>query len=195
MPNSTPPKILVFAGSLRRGSFNKKLARIAAESVRKAGAQVTHIELNEFPMPLYDGDLEASEGIPEPALRFKELMKSHDGFLIVSPEYNSSIPGTLKNALDWASRSSPGEPALAAYDGKIAALMSASPGALGGLRGLVHLRAMLGNIKTLVIPEQQAVSKANEAFDDEGRLKDPKTQAAVDKVAARLVELAAKLRA
>ncbi|MEQ1876620.1 MAG: NAD(P)H-dependent oxidoreductase [Bdellovibrionia bacterium] len=187
-------RVLVFAGSLRKGSFNKKFARVAAKALEQAGAAVTHIELNEFPMPLYDGDLEASQGIPEPALKFRDLLKSHDGFLISSPEYNSSIPGTLKNALDWASRTPPGETELAAYDGKVAALLSASTGILGGIRGLVHLRAMLGNIKVLVLPDQRALPRAQDAFDEEGRLKDPKVQANIEAIAKRLTETIQKLK-
>ena len=122
---------------------------------------MTLLDLRDYPMPLYDGDLEEASGIPEPARRFKQVLIEHDGFLIASPEYNSSISPALKNAIDWASRPVPGEPALVAYQGKTAGLMAASPGALGGLRGLVHVRAILGNIGVLVIPEQIAVSSAS----------------------------------
>lgn len=194
MAQSTQARILVFAGSLRKGSWNKKFAKVAASALEKAGAAVTYVELNDFPMPLYDGDLEMVDGIPATALKFKELMKTHDGFLISTPEYNSSIPGTLKNTLDWVSRPSKGEPELAAYDGKVAALISASPGMLGGLRSLVALRSMLGNIKVFVIPDQRALSKANEAFDDAGQLKDPKVLANIEAIAKRLVDVTLKLR-
>jgi chromate reductase, NAD(P)H dehydrogenase (quinone) len=187
-------KILVLAGSLRKGSFNKKLARAAAESIRKAGGDATLIELNDFPMPLYDGDLEESSGIPEPARRFKKLMIEHDGFLIASPEYNSSIPGTLKNTLDWASRSEPGEKSLTAYTNKVAALLSASTGQLGGIRGLAQLRSMLGNIGVLLLPDQHAVSRANEAFDEEDRLKDSKIQEKIDKICSKLIFTANRLK-
>ena len=187
------PKILAFAGSTRTDSFNKKLIKIAAEGARKAGAEVTLVDLRDFPMPLSDGDLEAKEGILASAKKFKELMKSHQGFLISSPEYNSSISGVLKNTIDWASRSEEGEATLAAFTGKTAALVSASPGALGGLRGLVHVRAILENIRVLVIPEQVAVSKADDAFNTDGSLKDAKQQAAVQNVGAKLAQLLIKI--
>jgi len=187
------PRILAFAGSTRKESWNKKLIPIAAAGARAAGAEVTLIDLRDFPMPLYDGDLEAAEGLPPKAKEFKRLMLGNQGLLISSPEYNSSISGVLKNALDWASRSEPGESALAAFAGKGAGLVSASTGALGGLRGLVHLRAMLGNIKVLVIPEQASISKAAEAFSPEGTLKDAKQQAAVEKVGAELARILSKL--
>ncbi len=186
------PKILAFAGSTREGSWNKKLIRIAAAGARATGAEVTLVDLREFPMPLYDGDLEA-EGFPEPARAFKRLMLENEGLLISSPEYNSSVSGVLKNAIDWASRSEPGEAPLAAFVGKVAGLVAASPGALGGLRGLIHLRAILGNIKVLVIPDQVAVSKAHDAFTPEGTLKDAKQQASVEKVGAELALILAKL--
>ena len=121
------PKILAFAGSTRTGSFNKKLAKIAAAGATAAGAQVTYVDLRDFPMPLYDGDLEAKEGLPPNALKFKKLMLEHRGLLIAAPEYNSGITGVLKNTLDWASRDAPGESALACFDKKVAVLMSASP--------------------------------------------------------------------
>lgn len=187
------PKILAFAGSLRTESFNKKLIRIAVAGAKAAGAEVTLIDLRDFPLPLYDGDLEASSGIPEPGRRLKELFHAHQGLLISAPEYNSSITGVLKNAIDWVSRSAPGEAPLACYANKVAALMSASPGALGGLRGLVHLRAILGNIKVLVLPEQVSVSKAGEAFTPEGALKDAKQQAAVEGLGKALAGILAKL--
>lgn len=188
------PKILAFAGSLRKDSYNKKLAAVAAEAARKAGAEVTLIDLKEYPLPVYDGDDEDSSGLPENAKKLKKLLISHQAFLISSPEYNSSIPGGLKNAIDWASRAeSKDEPPLVCFTGKTVALFSASPGALGGLRGLVHLRAILGNIGVLVLPAQLAVSKANEAFDANGALKDARQQAAVEKIASELVRVVSKL--
>src|SRR4051812_14017206 len=176
------PKILVFAGSTRKDSFNKKLAKIAANDARAAGAEVTHIDLRDIPMPLYDGDLEASEGIPPNGRKLKELMLAHDAFLIASPEYNSSITGVLKNAIDWASRQSTDEKPLACFTGKVVGLCSASPGGLGGLRGLVTVRSILTNIGSIVIPTQVAVAHANEAFDENGQLKDPKFKTAMLKL-------------
>jgi NAD(P)H-dependent FMN reductase len=187
-------KILAFAGSLRKDSFNRKLVQIAADGARKAGAEVTFIDLKDLPMPIYDGDLEKAEGIPENAKKFKRLMLEHHGLLIASPEYNSSISAALKNVIDWASRPEPGEESLACFTGKVAALMAASPGALGGLRGLVTVRSILGNIKVLVIPDQVAVSKAMDAFDEHGSLKDGKQQAAVEKLGATVAELISKIR-
>ena len=144
------PKILAFAGSTRTDSLNKKLARAAAAIAGEAGAEVTFVDLRDLALPLYDGDLEEASGLPEGARKLKALLRASDGFLIASPEYNSSVTAVLKNALDWASRAeTDDEPPLAAFRGKAAALLSASPGALGGLRGLVHLRAILGNMTRL----------------------------------------------
>jgi chromate reductase len=182
------PKILVFAGSTRTASFNKKLVRLAADAARAAGGDVTLVDLRDFAMPLYDGDLEEAEGLPEGAKRFKKLMREHDGFIIASPEYNSSITGVLKNAIDWASREeTDDEPALVAYRGKVALLLSASPGALGGLRALFHVRAILGNIGVIVLPDQLAIGTAHEAFDQDGQLKDPVKARKVKDLAGGLV--------
>jgi chromate reductase, NAD(P)H dehydrogenase (quinone) len=189
------PKILVFAGSTRSDSYNKKLARLAAEGIRSSGGDATFLDLRDVPLPLFDEDLEAREGLPAQAMTLKNLLLAHDGFLIASPEYNSSISAVLKNAIDWASRKgSPSEPGLACFAGKIAAIVSASPGALGGLRGLVHLRSILGNIQVLVIPDQIAIVKAHEAFLPDGSLKDPNHRASVERISRRLVETAARLK-
>jgi NAD(P)H-dependent FMN reductase len=190
---SAAPRILAFAGSTRRDSYNKKLVRVAAAGARAAGAEVTLIDLRDLPLPLYDGDLEASEGLPANALQLKALFLAHQGLLISSPEYNSSISGVLKNAIDWVSRPAPGEASLACFRDKVAGLMSASPGALGGLRSLVTVRSILGNIQVLVIPEQVAVGKAHEAFTDDGRLADERQQAAVERIGARVANLIARL--
>lgn len=184
----TTPKILAFAGSTRSGSFNKKLVRLAAEAARAAGAEVTLINLRDFPMPLFDGDLEDAEGLPDSARKLKSLFRNHDALLIASPEYNSSITGVLKNTIDWVSRTeTDDEPALVAYKGKAAALLSASPGALGGLRGLVHVRSILGNIGVIVLPDQVSVPKAHEAFDEQGGLKDQRLAGQVKALAEGLV--------
>ena len=141
---------------------------------------MTVIDLKDFPMPLFDEDLERTQGMPEAAARLKKLMVENDGFLIASPEYNSSITAVLKNSIDWASRPVPNEPPLVAFKGKTATLMSASPGALGGLRALVHVRSILGNIGMIVLPDQVAVPKAFEAYNDDGTLKDSKQQGAIE---------------
>lgn len=187
------PKILAFAGSTREASYNKKLVKIAAEGAKAAGAEVTYIDLRDLPMPIYDEDLEAKEGIPENARKFKELLNAHQGLLIAAPEYNSSITAVLKNAIDWASRPEPGEPMLAAFTGKVAAIMSASPGGLGGLRGLIHVRSILSSINVLVLPEQKAISSAFQAFDEEGKLKDPKQQEAIEQLGSKVATLLAKI--
>jgi NAD(P)H-dependent FMN reductase len=187
------PRILAFAGATRVGSHNKELIRIAAAAAREAGAEVTLIDLRDFPMPLYDGDLEAEEGLPEAAQRLKALMAAHDGLLLSCPEYNSSITGVLKNTLDWASRPETGEPPLVAFDGKVAGLLSASPGHLGGLRGLVHVRAILGNIGVFVVPGQVAISRAHEAFAEDGSLKDDRQQEIVRGFVEKVVRVTGKL--
>ena len=185
----TTPRILVFGGSLRRDSWNQKLASVAATGAKAAGAEVTLISLNDFPMPLFNEDLEDESGLPEGAKQLKQLMFEHHGLIIASPEYNSSITAALKNAIDWVSRTtSDDEPPMAAFTGKVAAVCSASPGALGGMRGLVHLRAILGNIGVLVLPEQVALGKAHEAFREDGTLADPKMEARVKKLSAQLTQ-------
>ena len=190
------PKILAFAGSTGTSSFNKKLVAIAADGARSAGAQVTSIDLRDFPMPLYDADLETASGLPENGRKFKNLLREHDGLLISSPEYNSSISAVLKNAIDWASRAeSDDEPPLVAFKGKVAALMSASPGGLGGLRGLVHLRSILGNIGIIVLPDQVSISSAHEAFDESGKLKDARKAKQVADLGAGLAKILAQLGA
>ncbi|MEH1939548.1 MAG: NAD(P)H-dependent oxidoreductase [Nostoc sp.] len=190
---ASTPKILAFAGSARIDSYNKKLVKIAAAGAQAAGAEVTYIDLRDLPLPLYDEDLEAQEGLPANARTFKDLLISHQGLLIASPEYNSSLTAVLKNAIDWASRPAPNEAPLAAFAGKVAAIMSASPGALGGLRGLVHLRSILGNIKVLVLPDQIAVAKAYEAFNPDGTLVDPKQQESIEKLGDGLTKILLKL--
>jgi len=188
------PKILAFAGSTRTDSYNKRLVKIAANGARAEGAEVTLIDLRDFLLPLLDGDLESRDGLPPNARKLKDLFLAHHGLLISSPEYNSSISGVLKNVIDWVSRPAPGEAPLACFDGKVAAFISASPGALGGLRRLVHVRSILGNIKVLVLPDQVAVPKADEAFNPDGSLKDAKQQAAVEKLGAKLAQVVSKLQ-
>jgi chromate reductase, NAD(P)H dehydrogenase (quinone) len=189
------PRILAFAGSARSASLNRKLVRVAAEGARAAGAEVTLLELRDHPLPVYDGDLEAAEGLPANARKLKDLFLAHEGLLIAAPEYNSSITPLLKNTIDWVSRSAPGEAPLSCFDGKVAALMSASPGSLGGLRGLAVVRSCLSSIRVLVLPDQVAVPQANDAFAEDGTLKDGKRHAAVARLGATLAQVVAKLRA
>lgn len=188
------PRILALAGSTRRDSYNKKLVQIALEGAKRGGATTTYLDLRDIPMPLYDGDLEEQEGIPDNVRKLKELLYQHHGFLIASPEYNSSISGVLKNAIDWASRKLPEEEdPLACFQGKIATLMSTSPGLLGGLRGLAHVRAILSDIGLIVLPQQVAVGKAAEAFDPNGMLKDAQREASILKLGEDTARIAAKL--
>lgn len=192
----TTPKILVFGGSLRRDSFNQKLAAIAAQGAREAGAEVTLIALRDYPLPVFDQDLEAAQGKPEAAARLKALFLEHDGLIIASPEYNSSVTAALKNAIDWVSRADrDDEPMVVAFSGKSAVLCAASPGGLGGLRGLVHLRAILGNIGVTVLPDQVAVSAAHQAFKEDGSLVDEKQEERVKQLGAGLARHLAKLLA
>jgi chromate reductase len=191
---STTARILAFAGSTRTGSFNRQLLELAARGVREAGAEVTLVDLRDYELPLMNQDLETERGLPEAATRLKQLFIEHDGLLIASPEYNSSITPLLKNTIDWVSRPVPGEPALRAFTGKVAAIIAASPGALGGLRGLVHLRSILGNISVLVLPEQLAIVQAHAAFNADGTLKDVKQQESLFKIGRKLAETAAKLK-
>lgn len=192
----SPLKILAFAGSTRAGSYNKKLIKVAAAAAREAGAEVTVVDLREFNLPLFDEDFEATSGMPSGARKLKALMQESDGFLIASPEYNSSVTAVLKNAIDWASRSeSDDEQQLIAFYGKAAVLFAASPGALGGLRGLVHLRSILVNIGVLVLPDQVCIPAAHEAFDVDGQLKDEHKAKRVAALAKRLVQTLTKLKA
>lgn len=189
------PKILALAGSARKDSFNHKLVQVAAEGARSAGADVTVLNLKDYPLPLFDEDLEREEGTPDNASKLKQLFLEHDGLLISSPEYNSSISPLLKNTIDWVSRPVEGEPRLAAYQDKVAAIMAASPGALGGLRGLVHVRSILSSIGVIVLPDQVAIPNAYEAFDESGRLKEERKQASVEGLGSGLSEILRKVNA
>jgi len=186
-------KILAFAGSTRTNSVNKKLLGSAIKGAEAEGAEVTLVDLADYDLPIYNADLEEKSGLPQAAKDFKALMKGHAGFLIASPEYNSSVTPLLKNLIDWTSRPESGERPLEVFSGKIAALISASPGALGGLRGLVALRSILSNIQVIVLPEQFALSNAEEAFDSKGELRDAKQRERARGVAASLAKYATKL--
>lgn len=187
------PRLLAFAGSARKASFNKLAVAAAAAGARTAGAEVTLVDLRDWEMPLYDGDLEDAHGLPEVVLRFKALMGEHDGFLVACPEYNSSITPLLKNTIDWCSRAAEGEAPLACYAGKVVGLVAASPGALGGLRGLVTVRSILGNLRMHVIPEQAAVPRAHEVFDAQGHVADERMRSSLEGVGAAAARLASRL--
>ncbi|MGE3109215.1 MAG: NADPH-dependent FMN reductase [Phycisphaerales bacterium] len=187
------PRILAFAGSTRVESFNKKLVAIAAAGARGAGAEVTVIDLRDYPLPLFDEDLEKAHGLPENGRKLKDLFLAHQGLMISSPEYNSSISAVLKNSIDWVSRPASNEAPLGCFAEKVAVLMAASPGALGGLRGLVTLRSLLGNIKVTVLPDQTAISSAHEAFTSDGSLKDAGKQKAVLGLGEKLAKTLSRL--
>lgn len=192
-------RIVVLAGSSRAGSWNAKLADVAEQSLRRLGAVVVRIDLRALAMPIYDGDIEAGQGAPAGALSLRDAVADCDGLLVVSPEYNGFPTPLLINAFDWLSRvpaSGDRPQGLAATAGKPAALLGASPGLLGALRSVNTLRQYLQMaFAMLVVPQQHALSRAHEAFDVQGALKDVKAAAAVDVVAAALVRVAGALRA
>lgn len=190
----TIPAILVFAGSARTGSLNKKLAAAGAASAGIAGANVTLIDMRDYPIPLYNGDMEAASGIPENARALRRLMASHQGLIIASPEYNGFMTPLIKNAVDWISRPDGDESGLALYAGKVALLLAASPGGFGGVRGLIAMRQLLSNLGVTVLPDQLVVPRAGEAFDAQGVLTDPRQQETLDKMTQRLVKTLNALR-
>lgn len=177
-------KVLAIAGSTRADSYNKKLVREAAEMARKMGAQVTVIDLKDFPMPLFDADEEITKGMPESAKRLRAQMIESDAILIASPEYNGSISAVLKNTLDWASRSEKGGSARGdAFKGKKFALLSASPGKLGGKRALVHLRAIIEDIGGTVISQEMSIPIAHKYFADNQRSENLALKEVVERLA------------
>lgn len=188
------PKILAFAGSLRKDSLNKKLVKIAIKGAEEAGADVTYIDLKDYPLPVYDQDLEDSEGLPENAKKLKQLMWENEGFLISSPEYNSSIPSCFKNMIDWTSRkATQDEVYLSCFIDKVVMLMSASPSNFGGVRGLAHIKTIFGNVGSLVLPQQKFISQAHTTITPEGNLKDSKHHNDVMEQGRTLVKYLIKL--
>ena len=189
-------KILVFAGSIRSGSHNARLAALAAKLLTIADADVTRISLQDYPLPLYDGDLETRSGPSEHAVNLKRLMMRHGGVFITSPEYNASFAPLLKNAIDWISRVREGtEPSLAAYRNRVFAIAAASNGTFGGYRSLMALRQVLElGCGATVLPEQVAVRDASNAFDEDDNLRDPRTAQALLALLRRLVDAARYLR-
>jgi len=191
-------KILVFAGSARRDSLNKKLARVGAEAVRAAGGEATFVDLDDYPMPVYHGDLEAKEGMPENARKLRALFLAHEGLLVASPENNQSMSSLLKNVIDWLSRDvGDGKgvnSGLAPYRGKVVGIMNATPGPYGGVRHLYHLRQVLSGLQTIVLPNQVQLAHADQAFDERGALRDERWARALDTLAKALVETTDKLK-
>ena len=185
--------IVALAGSTRKDSFNKRFLAIAVKLLEQAGAQVSTIELSDYQMPLYDGDLESESGLPDNAVKLKKILAEADGLLISSPEYNASMSAVLKNSIDWASR--PGGIEGSAFAGKAALLISASPGGLGGLRGLNHLKDVLTNLGVFIYNKQQALSAAHQAFDENGELKDSSTKERLKELVEGYLDYATKLSA
>jgi chromate reductase, NAD(P)H dehydrogenase (quinone) len=183
------PKILAFAGSLRKNAYSKRVLNVAVAGARQAGADVTTIDLGDYPMPIFNFD-EYEKKFDDNALRFQDILSEHDGLLIASPEYNGSLPGGMKNAIDWVSRSNEKYGMYQVFKGKTAAMISASPGIFGGLRSLSHLRGVLSIMGVNVIPAEIAVSFAGQKFDGDGwEMTDEKFKAVLHKHGASLADI------
>jgi len=191
----SPPKILVFAGSIRTGSYNARLAALAAKELTLIGADVTRISLEDYPMPIYDGNTETASGVPSNARNLKQMLEAHQGVFIASPEYNASITPLLKNTIDWISRvRERGEPPLAAFKGRVFALGGASDSAYGAMRSLMALRQVLElGCGAMVIPEQITVFRASEAFDEMDSLKEERAATSLKRVLQRLTDTAREM--
>jgi chromate reductase, NAD(P)H dehydrogenase (quinone) len=191
----TRPKILAFAGSLRKHSFNRRVLRAAVEGAQKAGAEVTSVDLRDYPMPVYNTDDHEAFGLDENALKFQSLIYRHEGLLIASPEHNGSFPAALKNVIEWASRPNDMYERGRVFPGKVACVMSASPGAFGGVRSLAHLRGVLTSVGVLVMPAEVSVPFVGDKFDgDDEQMKDERTRQALESLGASLVEILKKSR-
>jgi chromate reductase len=187
-------KILVIPGSLRSGSHNARLAAAAAHEFALAGAEVTRISLADFPLPIYDGDLQTKSGVPKHAINLKRMMSAHHGVLIVTPEYNSSVPALVKNTIDWVSRVQDAhETRGQVFRERAFAIAAASENRLGGTRSLAALRLILSACHAMVIPNQLALSFANEAYDDMDRLNHPADIEALKALVRQLIELSQRM--
>ncbi len=193
---STPPKLLIFAGSTRLASFNRKLAHAAAGLARAAGAAVTHIELADFDIPIYNADLEA-KGTPADVMKLKQILFEHPAWIICSPEYNGSYTALLKNTIDWVSSPVKADPAwqegFKSFSGKVVGMLSASPGALGGLRSQSHLAPLLLNAQCWVAPRAFALGHAGDAFDARGELVNEKHRSSVLAVITQVLDASRRL--
>jgi chromate reductase len=187
-------KILVIPGSLRTGSHNAKLAAAASHQLALAGAEVTRISLGDFPLPIYDGDLQTKSGVPKHAVNLKRMMAVHHGVLIVTPEYNSSVPALVKNTIDWVSRVQDAhETRGQVFRERAFALAAASENRLGGTRALAALRLILSACQAHVIPNQLALSFAGEAYDDMDRLKHAADIEAMNALVRQLIEMSQRM--
>ena len=188
------PRILAFAGSLREHSLSKRVLKTAIKGAEKAGAEVTYIDLRDYPMPIYNLDEHEKNGFDENALKFQGLLTQHDGLLIASPEYNGSLPAALKNAIDWASRQSDKYPRRAIFSGKVAAMMASSPGSFGGVRSLAHLRGVLTSLNVNVLPQEIAVSFAEDKFaGDDEEMTDETMKSRLEELGTLLAEMLKKM--
>jgi NAD(P)H-dependent FMN reductase len=188
---------LTFSGSLRQGSFNSKLVKFSATKIESMGIQNLTLEINAFPMPLFNEDDETENGAPASASLLREHFAESDLLLIASPEYNGSLTAVLKNTIDWLSRPSASKDnqTLSAFDGKVVLLLSASPGGLGGMRGLAHLRDILSNLGAIVLPGSVSISAAHNAFDEKGALKSDTLHGKLTKQIEKAVKLTQHLKA
>ena len=187
-------KILVIPGSLRSGSLNARLASAAAQELALAGAEVTRISLGDFPLPIYDGDLQTKSGVPKHAINLKRMIGAHHGVLIVTPEYNSSVPPLVKNTIDWVSRVQDAHEIRGqVFRERAFAIAAASENRLGGTRSLAALRLILSACHAMVIPNQLALSFASEAYDDMDRLKHPADIEALKALVRQLIELSQRM--
>jgi NAD(P)H-dependent FMN reductase len=188
------PKILVIPGSLRTGSHNARLAATAVREFAQAGIEVTRLSLVDFPLPIYDGDLQAKSGVPKHAINLKRMMAAHHGILLVTPEYNSSVPPLVKNVIDWVSRvQDPHEARGEVFRGRPFAIAAASVGRMGGARALSALRLILSSLQALVIPNQLALSHADHAYDDMDRLKNPADSEALKALVRQLIDVSQRM--
>jgi chromate reductase, NAD(P)H dehydrogenase (quinone) len=187
-------KILVIPGSLRTGSHNARLAAAAVYELAQAGAEVTRISLGDFPLPIYDGDLQTKSGVPKHAINLKRMMSVHHGVLIVTPEYNSSVPPLVKNAIDWVSRVQDAhETRGQVFRERVFAIAAASESRLGGTRCLAALRLILSACQAMVIPNQLALAFAGEAYDDMDRLKQPADIEALSALVRQLIDVSQRM--
>ena len=187
-------KILVVPGSLRTGSHNARLAAAAAYQFAQAGTEVTRISLGDFALPIYDGDLQSKSGVPKNAINLKRMIAAHDGVLIVTPEYNSSVPALVKNTIDWLTRVQEGHEIRGqVFRTRAFAIAAASESRLGGTRALAALRLILSACHATVIPNQLALSHAAEAYDDMDRLKHPADIEALNALVRQLIEFSQRL--
>ena len=187
-------KILVIPGSLRTGSLNARLAAAAAYQFAQTGVDVTRVSLADFPLPIYDGDLQGKSGVPKHAINLKRMMSAHHGVLIVTPEYNSSVPPLVKNTIDWVSRVQDAHEVRGqVFRERPVGIAAASEGRLGGTRSLAALRLILTACRALVVPNQLALSFASEAYDDMDRLKHPADVEALGALVRQLIDVSQRM--